>query len=624
MCGIAGTIGLNGKTITSDSLDDRGPDDTGTWSDEHALLHHWRLKVIDLSDNARQPMVSSDNQVVLVFNGEIYNFQSLREQLAADGAKFQSTSDTEVLLRLYERDGIDCLDSLDGMFAFAIWDKRMKRLFCARDQLGKKPFFYSIQNNGFSFCSGLEPLVRAGLTSATPNEEALAHFWHRRYIPAPLTAIQDAHKLQPGHALIWQNQTLNVWQYHSPDQNVFDGSYTDATNEVRRLILQATKTRMVSDVPVGLSLSGGLDSACVAAAASITNPNAPLTTVTVRPTDASSTWDEGYHAQLTANHLGTDHHELVVQPQFDACINHLVTHFGEPFADASMIPSYYLYKELKTKVTVALSGDGGDEVFAGYPHYHRRQLWTRTKNVSPRFLRKQARKLLLKLYDKYPATRKKLKAPLIVLQMLEETYAGHPARGLASEVDWEWNRVLTHHAREQWTLTHIDRYIDRLEETLTEVSPLKRMMQSDQTDWLPHDILAKVDNCSMAHGLEVRSPLLDRKLLAFTRSLPKEFLVDSHGGKRILRDAFKRDLHPEVATKKKTGFGLPLRDHFRGNLRPYLETTLSEPHPLFNRYFHQKAVTTVVQEHMDDIQNHTSLIFKLLVARKWMESTPLS
>ncbi|MGA3067880.1 MAG: asparagine synthase (glutamine-hydrolyzing), partial [Tepidisphaeraceae bacterium] len=366
MCGIFAWVGpgIDETRLlqATDRMSHRGPDERGYWSDGVAWLGHRRLKIIDLSSAGAQPMFNEDGQVAVVFNGEIYNFMELRAELESAGHVFRSRCDTEVIVHAYEQWGDDCVPRFWGMFAFAIWDVRRRRMLLARDRFGKKPLNYLHRGQNLVVASEIPAILESGLSSRTADLDALAFFWQLEYIPAPDSAFTDIKKLPAGHSMVFEDGKLRITRYYPPQHIApFTGSYEQAKDKLRDLLEDATRRRLVSDVPLGVALSGGIDSAnVVAAARKLTTGR--LVTVTVRPHTEKSEHDEGDFARATALALGTEHHEIRPVPDFRQSFETIINNLGEPFAIASAVPCYYLFATLRTLATVVVTGDGGDEL----------------------------------------------------------------------------------------------------------------------------------------------------------------------------------------------------------------------------------------------------------------------
>jgi asparagine synthase (glutamine-hydrolysing) len=615
MCGILAYVGPNPDTRLLEEalgrLTHRGPDAHGTWTDGRAWLGHRRLKIIDLSDSAAQPMANEDGTVHVTFNGEIYNFPELRRLLEEKGHRFRSRSDTEVIVHGYEEWGDACVERFWGMFAFAVWDSRRRRLLAARDRFGKKPLSYLCRAGRFVLASEIPALLATGLSQRKVSLHDLGLFWGLNYLPAPATGLTDVRKLPAGHALSLENGNLRIWMYYPPERvQSFRGTDAQAREQVAALLTDAVRRRLVSDVPVGVTLSGGIDSTLVAATARKLVPGR-LVTLTVRPHLDNNRHDEGHYARQTAQHLGTEHYEVRPEPVLLESLGRVIQNLGEPFAIASAIPTYYLYQALKERATVILSGDGGDENFGGYDHYRYLPWRAHALRFAPAWA--CLYRALSRVYGWVPATRPRLKTVLALLQVAQ----GRPP----SEADWEAARVLRPGARRALWDREPDACGDTVRMLFSERDPRRLGMLCDQFTSMAYHILTKVDIASMAHAVEVRSPLLDHRLAELARGLPLRLLMNGSEGKLILKDLLRGQVPAEVLSKPKTGFGLPIREVFAGPGRAYLTEVLTAPHPAYDSLVDRRRLPEVIASHCQGRPYHTSLLLKLLVLRLWLEST---
>lgn len=618
MCGIFAWVGPGCDesilTRSTDRLTHRGPDGGGYWNDGMAFLGHRRLRIIDLSEAGAQPMFNEDGQVAVVFNGEIYNFSELRSELEAKGHVFRSRSDTEVIVHGYEEWGDDCVARLWGMFAFAVWDRRRRRMLVARDRFGKKPIIYLHRGSNLIVASEISALLASGIAGRTADLEALGLFWQLEYIPAPYSAFEDIRKLPGGHAMAFDASGLKIWQYYPPREvEPFAGSYEAAKEQLTDLLLDATRRRLISDVPIGVALSGGIDSATIVAAArKLTGRK--LVTVTVRPHLDGNDQDEGDFARATARALGTDHHEIRPLPDFRQSFERIIDNLAEPFAIASVVPAYYLFAALRSMATVVITGDGGDELFGGYDHYRLVGIFQALRAVLPDRLLDASYSLADLAYGATPQLRPQLKSLLAGLQLLKD----EPM----SDALWEQQRVLRPMLLRRWRDLTTLRVLKRtIQSAFSENDPVRMMMLGEQFNRMAYHILTKVDIASMAHAVEVRSPLLDHRIAEFARSLPNKFLIQGGHGKRILRDLAADTLPPSVLSKPKSGFGIPIRDLFSNQLRPYLMETLTAPNPLYDELVDRSRIPEVLEAHQAGRPHQTMLLLKLLSLRLWIEKT---
>lgn len=622
MCGICGVFNYDGRRpeldivrAMCDTILHRGPDDEGIHVDSHVGLGQRRLTIIDLAASACPPLCNEDRTVWLVFNGEIYNFQQLRQQLIELGHRFATNSDTEVIIHLYEEEGVECLQKLRGMFAFALWDQRHKMLFCARDRIGKKPFCYAKTPWGLVFGSEIKAITAHPGISRLPDFFAIEQYLTHSYVPAPHTAFAGINRLPPGHYLTCDREgNFTVECYWAP--RVMPKT-TATPAEIRQQLIErlseAVKLRMIADVPLGAFLSGGIDSATIVALMA-RHSDRPVKTFSIGFDHEK--FNELPYARLIAQKYGTEHHELVVKPDAVEVLPLLVKHYNEPFADSSAIPSYYVSQMTRKSVTVALSGDGGDESFAGYQHYADLLAWSRLDAIPA-----SIRKLMTKLGQS------------AVRPFSHNNFAARIERGLAmlSARDIKARRdlsITTFKASEKNTLysqqfnnliaaakTRTDR-IAEYPITL-EDSELDWLMRHDQSFYLPDCLMVKTDIASMANGLEVRSPFLDHEFIEFAATLPAELKRDPSGGKIILKSAVADLLPPEILNKPKTGFGIPLASWLRVELAPMLREALLSDRSTKRGLFKPEAVSRLVNEHIDGHRDWSNRLYALLFLELW-------
>lgn len=623
MCGIAGYLAKRPHSFklaeAVGCLHHRGPDQQGIWERDGAGLGHARLSIIDLSDAGRQPMASPDGRYVLAFNGEIYNFQELRRDLEAAGETFVGHSDTEVLLRLYQREGEKCLEKLRGMFAFAVWDLAERTLFLARDRLGVKPLVYAESDAGFLFASEIPALfaLQPDLPR-TPDYSALDHYLTFQYIPAPLTGFAALKKLPPAHAMtVRDGRIQRLWRYWDIDHSQrSDLSFDDACEALREKFLEATKLRLVSDVPLGAFLSGGIDSSITVAAMAHLGVE-KIKTFAIGFEDQK--FNELPYARQIAEHLSTDHHEMVVRPDAVAILPQLVRHFGEPMADNSAIPTYYVSQFARSEVTVALTGDGGDEVFAGYRRFYHATLTDRLERRRLLPLWRGLRRLTWNLEGRmrpgkkrppFPASRADEILSMKGVERYQHLLAYYP--------EAEKEELLTPAFREQsgqaasgYLAAHLARAVG--------ADPLNRYLHLDLSTYLPEDILFKVDIASMLNSLECRSPFLDHRLIEFVFSLPGSYkLKFPHRHKHLLKEAFKDWLPPGFMDRGKMGFSAPMPGWLRHELAPMMRERLLEEKRLAP-WINQSVVERLVREHVSGEKMHSKRLWPLLVMAEWVE-----
>jgi asparagine synthase (glutamine-hydrolysing) len=617
MCGIAGIVGRHREVIDAadvrrmcHTLVHRGPDDEGIYTHGAVGLGMRRLSVIDLS-SGHQPVHNEDKSVWVICNGEIYNFPELRKELESRGHRFYTESDTEVIVHLYEEMGTDCVTKLRGMFALALYDERREKLLLARDRLGKKPLYYAQHRGRLYFASEIKAMLAVAPELAEVNPEGILKYFYFGYVPDPYSAFRHIEKLAPGHLLEYSAGQARVRRYW--DLPAFGArraaSEEECLEELEQRLAEVVRIRLISDVPLGALLSGGVDSSVVVALMAWAS-SAPVKTFSIGFREER--FNEAHYARMVAERFGTEHHDLVVEPKVEETLEFLASTFEEPFADSSMLATYYVCQMARRHVTVALSGDGGDELFAGYDRYAismRRQRWNQIPGWMGRFYRGR-------VHDHLPAAT--------------------PGR------NWAWNASLP--AR--------DRYLDDVsylpalgrergvfsDEFLAEVSclpepmaefrryydsapasdHLSRMQYLDTKTYLPGDILTKVDRMSMANSLEVRSPFLDHKLVGWVTGLPAHWKFRKGHQKYILkRLAVRLGIPPAVLDRPKRGFQLPLEDWMKGPLKKSFLGILLEPRTQQRGYFRPQAVRNMVDEHLRGRRDRSSVLWQLVVFELW-------
>ena len=590
------------------ALAHRGPDAAGFWSSGRAALGHRRLSIIDLSADARQPLTNEDGTVVVVVNGEIYNFAELRGALVGKGHAFRSRSDSEVLVHLYEEHGVDCVAKLHGMFALAVWDSRAQRLLLARDRAGKKPLYYRrTPDGGLAFASELHALMRAfrGLP-VEPDYGALDEYLTLQYVPSPRTAYKHVFKLQAAHLAVFEPGREPVvrryWSKPRSPQRIADERAL--ASELRSVLAGAVRRRLVADVPVGAFLSGGIDSSAVVALMA-TQSDRPVRTFSIGFPDAADS--ELRWARLVAERYGTIHHETVVGPDVAAIAEQLAAHHGEPFADSSAVATYCLARETRRSVAVALSGDGSDEIFGGYTRY------------------KTAR--LAHLHDWLPPVcrppyRATLRAAVRAAAPHVEGFVSHFPDGEATRYPYIMCQFTP---EEKLTLlrdaawgTRPPATTERFRRILLEssrASQLGRLMDLDWHTYLVDDINTKVDISSMAHALEVRSPFQDTEVVEFAAAVPTRTLVGWRG-KRLLRAAVKDLVPAAILRRRKHGFALPLRRWMKKDLAPLVHDVLLDGTARARGLFPAQEVERLIKA-VDRDRNAPDRVWTLLMLELW-------
>lgn len=618
MCGITGfmrSCAPSGDLATlrrmGASIMHRGPDAGGEYLDDWIGLGHRRLSIIDLSPRGNQPMRSADGRYLIVFNGEIYNFSTLRRTLEQEGACFSSDTDTEVILALYQRQGKECLRHLNGMFAFAIWDRTERTLFLARDRIGKKPLYY-YHNGGdrLAFASEIKALLP--LLDSCPDIEptAVADFLTYLYIPAPRTIFKNIHKLLPGHYLTLQTGgdpvVTEYWDLTLPTHPARI-SIEDATDQLLELLRDSTACRMVADVPLGAFLSGGVDSSAVVAMMTAASKRPVITCSVGFP---EQEYDETSHARAVASRFATRHTEYRMGPDLTETVPLLPRYFDEPFADSSALPTYHLCRLARQQVTVALAGDGGDENFGGYTKYLIDLKQDLVRQGVPRFLLQAISTLTAGSGGRFMG-----RAHSLATSALCDQGRAYVQTNSCIAADM-LNRLLSPEMRK------LCRGYDPATSTLASwertqgADLLTRMLYTDIKTYLPGDILVKVDRMSMAHALEVRAPLLDHRVVSFAASLPSSLKIRGSSKKFILKHAFRDQLPPVIRRRPKHGFTVPLNHWFRHELRNLGEQQLLDSSQL-GRFFDPAVIRQLWLEHQQGTRQHGTLLWSLLSFALW-------
>ena len=617
MCGIAGftrSASPEGDSALlrrmGEAIAHRGPDGHGEFLDGHIGLAHRRLAIIDLSADGAQPMHSACGRYVIVCNGEIYNFQKLRAEYAAKGYVFRSRSDTEVILAAYSFHGEACLAELHGMFAFALWDKQRRTLFLARDRIGKKPlYWWHGGNDRLAFASELKSLLLLPSVRPEIDETAIVDYLKYLYIPAPKTIYRNIYKLLPGHSLtlrIGENPVTR--EYWDVKFAVNDGlGFAAATEHLLDMVKRQTTLRMFADVPLGAFLSGGVDSSGIVALMA-QNSAKPVRTCTIGFSDKA--FDETPYAREVAKRYGTLHHEYQVRENLIETIQVLPKYFDEPFADSSALPTYHVSRLAKQAVTVVLSGDGGDESFGGYEKYAIELIEDKVRRTAPRFLLRILHGLTA---DSPSGLPKKIGS-------LSTAALADPGTGFYHTNTFITDRQLTQLLAPRLASFCRDydpgEYTRRYWEKQQGADHITRMLYTDLKTYLPGEALVKVDRASMAHALEVRSPLLDHSVVEFAATLPSRWKIAGKQKKIILRQAFSSLLPSDFLARKKQGFTVPLASWFRNELQPLAREMLLENEAL-DPYFDRKAIARLHQRHAQHREDHGTLLWTLLSFALW-------
>jgi asparagine synthase (glutamine-hydrolysing) len=616
MCGICGIVKSEAPVSPAEiqamreALAHRGPDRAGQLIRGRVGLGHRRLSIIDLSEAGSQPMLNETGSIFLVFNGEIYNFQELQPYLEKKGHHFRSQSDSEVIVHAYEEFGVQCLDHFRGMFAFVLWDQDRQCLFAARDRLGKKPFFYCLDKGDFYFGSEIKAILAVPQVPRELDWESLGFFLSLNYTPAPYTLFRGIRQLEPGQYLLWQSGRLTIqdyWDLPYPPQ-VPEVSPETVLPQFAEVFDDAIRLRLIADVPVGAFLSGGLDSAAVVATAAQLYPGR-LKTFAIGFGEKS--YDERPYAQLVADRHKTEHHEIVVTPEVEAILPKLVWHGEEPIADSSMVPVYYLSQFSARKVKVVLSGDGADEILAGYPTYqaHYFLKWLQTW---PQPLQKYLRGLAHSL----PVSHRKVSLDFKLKRL---------TAALSWDLDYahySWRRI--------WTSEELTRLLPGkqlcegfalYQEWLQRpagATALNRMLYADTRFYLPNDMLVKVDRMTMAHGLEARTPFLDHVLVELAARFPDSWKLKGLMWKKyLLRRLLKGKVPPAIRWQSKRGFNVPVGLWLKRELKDFCGDHLCQLRHL--GCFDMNYVEEVWQGHLRDEKDYSHHLWGLLILSLWWQ-----
>lgn len=593
----------------------RGPDDDGYYVNGPIGLGMRRLSIIDL-EGGKQPIHNQDRTAWIVFNGEIYNYLELRDNLEKLGHTFYTNSDTEAVIHAYDRYGADCPKHLRGMFAFAIWDERTQELFLARDRVGKKPILYSLVKDQLIFGSEFSALLLHPDIGRDIDTEALDHYLSFMCVPAPLTAYRAIRKLEPGHTLRWRKGEIKIERYWQPDfSKKVDISEQEAGEHVIELLRDAVKVRLMSEVPLGAFLSGGIDSSAVVALMS-EESSAPVKTFSIGFEEQD--FSELHHARRVAEHVGADHHEFIVRPDALEVLPILVEHYGEPYADSSAIPTYYVARETRKHVTVALNGDGGDESFAGYERYAAMRLAERYHSI-PAVLRDSIVKQAIGLLPSSETKRSRVRDVKRFIQAASLPKTERYLRWVTFfDAQAKQNLYSENFQRQTQNISPasvLDQWLARANGS----GVVDAALLTDIMTYLPNDLLVKVDIATMAVSLEARSPFLDHHVIEFAASLPEKFKLRGLTTKYLLKRVMKKLLPAENLDRRKMGFGVPIGRWFRGKLQPFLRETLLSERALNRGLFKPEAVKQLVELHTRCEKDYSHQLWTLLMLELWFE-----
>jgi asparagine synthase (glutamine-hydrolysing) len=618
MCGIAGIVGRNEDVVDASDVHrmcqaivHRGPDEEGIFVKDGTGLGMRRLSIIDV-EGGHQPVFNEDRSVWAVFNGEIYNFVELRAELESRGHHFYTHSDTEVIVHLYEELGPECVRRLKGMFAIAIWDESRKSLLLARDRLGKKPLHYAFSNGRLLFGSEIKAILAIAPELAVPNPEALLQYFYFGYVPDPLTAFAAIRKLPPGHLMEYFRGSLKERCYW--DVPAYGSAPPQSEEECLQILesklAEAVRIRLMSEVPLGVLLSGGVDSSIVVALMARAS-SSPVKTFSIG--FAEDRFNEAQYARVVAERFGTEHHEMVVDPNLEETITYLTSMLEEPFGDSSMLPTYFVCRMARQKVTVALSGDGGDELFAGYDRYavamQRRHLDGFPQWAGRLYRQRLHPRVPVGVYGRNYAWN----ATLNWRDRYLDGVTALPARDRERSLFSKDFLALADRLPDP-----LQQFQDYYDDTPGAPDDLSRLLYLDTKTYLVGDILTKVDRMSMATSLEVRVPMLDHEFVEWAAGLPIEWKFRASTRKYLLKRLAERlGIPAELLHRPKQGFQLPMEQWLRGELKQKFLSILTEPRTLQRGYFRPDAVRGIVDEHVRGRRNRTGMLWRMLILEWW-------
>ena len=623
MCGIAGFIGQGDKQILSemtDSIRHRGPDEEGFFVLGNVNLGMRRLSIIDLA-GGKQPIFNEDGQIAVIFNGEIYNFLELKEELVKKGHQFKTKSDTEVIAHLYEEEGEQLFKKLNGMFAVALWDNKKKKLVLARDRFGKKPLYYCTFGQTFIFGSELKAVLTHPIVKKELDLEALNYYLTYEYVPTPKTIFKNIFKLEPASWLTFKDGVLKKGEFYrvtfgAVDCKNWDCSEDGFLNEFDKRLSHAVSSRLISDVPLGIFLSGGLDSGAIAYYAQKASSQ-KINTFSIGFSDPS--FDESAYARIVSRHLNTEHHEHILEAkELFNLVPKITDLLDEPLADASIVPAYLLSKFTKEKVTVALSGDGGDELLMGYPTFQAHQLAHYYLKI-PRGIRE---KFLKQIIGRLPVSfgnislDYRLKRFILGLEYKPEH---RDLIWIGSFTDKEKKKLFRPEILQ--SLSNVNEFdiLDRYEQEVKGRPFLEKAVYLYLKTYLLDDILVKTDRASMFASLEVRAPFLDYQLVDFINSIPIDLKLKGFTTKYILKKLMADKLPLDIVNRKKKGFGVPVARWLRGELRPLLLEVLSRENIEKYGIFNYAYVKQLIDEHLSDRRDNRKLLWTVMIFQMWQQ-----
>jgi asparagine synthase (glutamine-hydrolysing) len=618
MCGICGIVQFDGGVVEpqtvhrmADTLWHRGPDDSGYHFEPSVGLGHRRLSIIDVK-GGRQPVSNEDESVWVIFNGEIYNHLELRSILEAKGHTFRTRSDTEVIVHLYEELGEKCFAQLRGMFAIALWDGSRRQIILARDRIGKKPLFYSHHRSRLVFGSELKAVAAGNFSGSNLDVAALADYFTFLYIPAPKSIYQEVRKVPPSHYIVFSERGARQQAYWDLSfRELEQKSEQQWTEEIRQSLREAVQLRLMSEVPLGSFLSGGVDSSAVVAS---------MAELLERPVDTCTVgfdeelYSEVRYARSVAQHVGANYHETILRPNATEVIERLAWHYDEPFGDSSAVPTYYVSKAAREQVTVALSGDGGDESFAGYKRYAYDAEDNRVRSRFPLSFRNQIVAPLSNWYPEFESAPRIFRGKAFLQRLAQDPLEGYLARITVAPAIRE-SLLSGDVKRELRDYDPLDQFREHYNRAGTD-DLLSRIQYLDIKTYLTDDICVKVDRASMAVSLEVRSPLLDHRFMELASRIPSRLKLRNGVGKRIFKQSISGMLPKGFLDRPKQGFGVPVAEWFRGELREEAQEILFEPDGLLN----VEQLRKVWNRHQQKVQDHSAILWGVFMFRQWQRT----
>ncbi len=623
MCGIVGVVNLDGARADSEllarmneAIRHRGPDEEGAYLEGHVGLAMRRLAIIDLA-GGQQPIANEDRSAWIVFNGEIYNYRELKKRLEDLGHRFRTDSDTEAIVHAYEEFGADCPKHLRGMFAFAIWDARRQELFLARDRVGKKPLLYAKTPGAFVFGSEFTALLRHPAVSRDVDREALHHYLSFMCVPAPMTAYRSIRKLEPGHSLtLTRGGELKTERYWQPDfTRKIEITEEEAGERALALLREAVRVRLMSEVPLGAFLSGGVDSSAVVTLMA-EESGTPVKTFSIGFDEQD--FSELHHARRVAERVGADHHEFVVRPDALEVLPTLVEHYGEPYADSSAVPTYYVSRETRRHVTVALNGDGGDECFAGYERYAAMRLSERYRKL-PAVLRERVIRQAVGLLPASELRRGRVRSLKRFLRAASLPPVERYLRWVCVFDAQAKDELYTEEFRRETASSDAGQWLAPWFARANGAGVVDAALLADTMTYLPNDLLVKVDIASMAVSLEARSPFLDHHVIEFAASLPEGLKLRRLTTKYLLKKALAKLLPPENLRRAKMGFGVPVGHWFRAEMQGFLRENILSERSARRGFFRPEAVRRLVDLHTRGERDYTHQLWTLLMLELWFQ-----